>query len=173
MPCFEFVSKTMLISHWCFSHCWAVARLSLSPHSALTADRLGVGKKPGGDAARTAVPNWPKGYSTPTTWYSAKIIVLETKGVTWALVHSWEVVSDFLGVICVIIPTSPSFIKLCFCPSYSSPFPFRGGCGEWGAVGVFGCWPGSVHHTHGASESKSGTVQETLHPVWQKDLASL
>lgn len=30
-----------------------------------------------------------------------------------------------------------------------------------------------LYTTHGATKSKSGTVQETLHPVRQKDLASL
>ena len=65
---FEFVQKPVLIIQGCVWYCWAVLTQSqglfcLSHHP--PASRLRVHKKLGGDTARTAEPNWPKGYSTP------------------------------------------------------------------------------------------------------------
>ena len=56
----------MLITQGCFQDCWALLTqcqgLSCFSHHPT---RLGVHKKLGGDTARTADPNWPKGYSMP------------------------------------------------------------------------------------------------------------
>lgn len=48
--------------------------------------------------------------------------------------------------------------------------PSHSGAGVGSEV-LCGCL--AVHHMHGATKSKSGTIQETLHPVQQKYLASL
>ena len=65
--CFVLVARKVLMTHQCFGYCWAV----LPQHQGCLANiapltsRLGVGKILGGDIARTADPNWPKGYSIP------------------------------------------------------------------------------------------------------------
>ena len=65
--CSVLVARKVLITHQCFGYCWAVLAQHqgcLSNIPPLTS-RLGVGKILGGDTARTADPNWPKGYSMP------------------------------------------------------------------------------------------------------------
>ena len=66
--CFVLVARKMLLTHQCLGCCWAVLAQqqgclsNIPPHSP---SRLGVGKILGGDTARTADPNWPKGPSIP------------------------------------------------------------------------------------------------------------
>lgn len=65
--CFAFVVKTTLITHQSFGCCWAALaqhRGFLSPLFLISKQvGLQVGEKLGRDTARTAVSNWPKGYS--------------------------------------------------------------------------------------------------------------
>ena len=51
--CFRFVTKTVLITHRCFS-CTKAASI---PHTVLLASRLGVSKRLQGDTARRVDPN--------------------------------------------------------------------------------------------------------------------
>ena len=65
MLCFVFVSKTALITHECCGCCWVVLAQCqgfLFSHPAPTASGPGVGKRMGGNIARTADPQWPKEY---------------------------------------------------------------------------------------------------------------
>ena len=73
--CFGFVQRTVLITQGCFRYCWAVLTQSqglFCSSPTPSAGGLGVHKKLGGDAAGTADPNRPKGYSRPydmlSTW---------------------------------------------------------------------------------------------------------
>ena len=65
--CFVMVAGRTLIIHQCFGYCWAVLtqHQGCLSNATLSPSRLGVGNILGGDIARTADPNWPKGYSIP------------------------------------------------------------------------------------------------------------
>lgn len=66
--CFEFGMRLMLITHWCFSHCWAVLAWSqgnLDSHTALSERRLWEHKELGGIRTRTAGPNKSRRCPTP------------------------------------------------------------------------------------------------------------
>lgn len=60
---FPFLTKPVLVTQQCLSHCWTVLAwhqsFSVSP-SVTSGNKLGVGKRLEGDTARTAGLNWPK-----------------------------------------------------------------------------------------------------------------
>ena len=65
---FGFVTKTVLVTYQSFSYCGTV----LAQHQGFLCSslcppgsRLGLGKMLGGNTAKTADSNYPKGYSTP------------------------------------------------------------------------------------------------------------
>lgn len=73
----------------------------------------------------------------------------------WASVHLWEVVSDCLSITWHHISfhllncscLDPRVFSLLFSLfSLSSHWGEKGS--EWAAVWVFGCWPGSTHHSN-------------------------
>lgn len=75
--CFGFVTKEMLIKYQCFSYCWiqlVTASKSCLFFTLPPGNRagLGVGRMLGEDAARTAEPPWPKGYSSSHVMLSNK-----------------------------------------------------------------------------------------------------
>ena len=63
--CFGFMTKTVLMTHLRFSHCWAVLTQPPGPFCfSHCPTSLGLHKNLGDDTTRTADPNRPKSYST-------------------------------------------------------------------------------------------------------------
>lgn len=65
--CLRFRMRTLLITHWCFSCCWAVPMLGqgLLSFARPASKQAQIAKKLGGNRDRRTDPDWQKGYLMP------------------------------------------------------------------------------------------------------------
>lgn len=141
--CFEFVTKTVLMTHQCFDYCWAV--LAQCQHYLLfqlppqPVNRIGVYKKQGGSTTRTANPKWPNGYSMPYVIISSKT---ERKGILgkvaiarrlardWSTCGRWQVPLYHLFFVCLVfLPLSFTYKTISSFLAFALPIlpPVQGG----------------------------------------------
>lgn len=112
MLCFGFKRKTLLITHSCFSFCWAVLHrakdTSVSQLLALSCQWVAAGHKEVGECrTRTPQLNWTNEYSRP---YDSMYKKLENDGelvrrpaAAWGLAGHWSVGGEQLHCASLVL----------------------------------------------------------------------
>jgi len=167
--CFRFMTRTVQVTDQCFGCGWTVLGqcqgflFVLLPPPPPALSGLGLGKRLGGDIARTADPNWPKGYSVQ---YHVALSIKtglpeeEGEGVLFSKVAFAQRlldISPLVGVVDWLPVHHLNFFPLHFLNWLCldswvllwlflfSPLSCCRGS-EQTTVCVLGCWPGSTHH---------------------------